>query len=127
MENKKISYLALISDLYVLLFFSYIIYAYFYGFERIGNASFNLMTMPNKVAFYIGIGEIVLSLIFAELTHKCNKRKIRITTMLLSLLNIIYRIINVVSIISIFNMFMIILSLLLFTTLRFYKQKNTNN
>ena len=53
MENKKISYLALISDLYVLLFFSYIIYAYFYGFERIGNASFNLMTIPNKVAFYM--------------------------------------------------------------------------
>lgn len=121
MKKKKISYLTLFSDLYILLCFSYLIYAYFYGFERVGRASFSIINISDNIALTIGILETVLCLVFAFLLHKCNFKKNRYILMILCMINIVYRLINVISIISIFNMFMIILNLFLFTILRFYK------
>lgn len=121
MENKRISYLTLISDLHMLLCFSYLVYAYFYGFERIGRASFNITNISDNLAFTIGILEVVLCIIFAYLLHKYNNKKERYIIMTLCIMNIVYRLINVLSIISIFNLFMIILNLYLFTILRFHK------
>ena len=118
--NKKISYVTLVSDLYLLLSFSYIIYGIFFGFDRIGNSSFTVMTISKNIAIIICVLEIIFGLIMAYLLHKCSYKKIRILLMVLCLLNIIYRVVNILFIINPFTIFMIVISVVLFIILMLY-------
>lgn len=118
--NKKISYITLISDLYMLLTFSYIIYGIFFGFNRIGTSSFTIKNIDIYSAVIIAILEIIFSIIMAYLLHKCNYKKVRYIVMILCILNLIYRIINVIYIMSYFNGFIIFINIILFIILLLY-------
>ena len=120
MENKKISYVTILSDLYILLGISFLVYSIFFGFDRIGRASFNIVTIPNSIAIIICLLEIVLSISISYMIHKCNIKTVRYTVMLLSLLNIIYRALNIMVFSSIFTVFMLIISIILLLNIVFY-------
>ena len=120
MENKKISYITLNSDLYLLLSFSYIIYGLFFGFERIGMESFRIYNITNSTAIIICIVEIVFCTAISYMLHKINIKSIRYNILILCILNIIYRIINIIILSSIFSWFMLIMGLILFITLLLY-------
>ena len=77
MKDKKISYITLTSDLFLMLAFSYIIYGFFFGFERIGFESFNLFTITKNTALIISILEIVFCISISYLLHKCYKNSFR--------------------------------------------------
>lgn len=118
--NKKISYITLVSDLYILLTISYIIYGVFFGFERIGASSFTITSINNNIAIIISLAEIVFNIIIAYLLHKCSYKTIRIILMLLCILNIIYRISNLLFMINPFTLFIVIINIALFIILLFY-------
>ena len=120
MENKKISYITLTSDLYILLGISFIIYSIFFGFERIGRASFNIASITNNVAVIICLLEIVFSIVISYMLHKCNRKIVRYIIILFSIFNIIYRILNIMVLSSIFTVFMLIISVILILNILFY-------
>ena len=122
MKQKKISYITLISDLYLLLAFSYIIYGIKFGFVRIGNESFNLFNITNDTALIISIYEIIICILNAYLLHKCNKNQYRYITIILCVLNIIYRIINILVVLNIYTGFILSLNIILLLLLIFYKK-----
>ena len=115
--KKKISYITLISDLYMLLVFSYIIYGIFFGFERIGSASYTVKSITGNMAILVALIEIIFSLIMAYLLHKSNNKKVRIILMILCLINVIYRIVNILVIINPFTIFMLLINIILFIIL----------
>ena len=117
--NKKISYVTLISDLYILLGLSYIIYGIFFNFERIGNSSLVINTDKN-IAILIAFIEVMFSFIIAYLLHKCNYKIIRIILIIITILNIIYRIINILFVINPFTLLMIVINVVLFIILLSY-------
>lgn len=120
MENKKISYITLTSDLFLLLGFSYIIYGFFFGFERIGHASFTLFNITDNVALILCIIEILFSIILSYMLHKCNIKKIRVSIMILCILNIIYRVANITILPSIFSGFILLVGIILLLNLILY-------
>ncbi len=120
--NKRISYVTLISDIYILLVFSNIVYGIFFGFERIGNSSFTILNINKTTAIIISIIEIIFDLIVAYLLHKCNYIKVRIILIILCILNIIYRIINLLHMINPLTLLMIFINIVLFIILLLYKK-----
>ena len=120
--NKRISYVTLISDIYILLVFSNIVYGIFFGFERIGNSSFTILNNNKTTAIIISIIEIIFDLIVAYLLHKCNYIKVRIILIVLCILNIIYRIINLLHVINPLTLLMIFINIVLFIILLLYKK-----
>lgn len=120
MESKKISYITLTSDLFLLLSFSYIIYGFFFGFERIGMESFKLLNISKDIAIYICIIEILFCTIISYMLHKCNIKKIRFTILILCIISIIYRISNIIILPTIFAGFMLFMGLILLITLILY-------
>lgn len=126
MENKKDSYIVLISNLCLLLGFSYIIYAVFFGIESIGKESFHLFNISNYMAVNIGIIEILFCVLLAYILHKCNKKNIRYITIVICLLNIGYRVLNILIVTNIFNVFILVMSIILLLNLLFYKKDKRN-
>ena len=122
--NKKISYITLISDLYMLLVFSYIIYGILFGFERIGSSSFTIENISNNVANLISLIEISFSLLMAYLLHKCNNKKVRIVLLLLCISNILYRIANILALVNPFTIFMLVMNIVLLIILIFNKKSD---
>ena len=120
MESKKISYITLISDLYLLVGISFIIYSIFFGFERIGRESFNIVNITKDIAIIICILEIIYSIVTSVMLYKCNKRSVRYTIMITSFIVVIYRIINMFMVPSIFTGFMLLVSFVLIIHLLFY-------
>ena len=120
--NKRISYVTLISDIYILLVFSSIVYGIFFGFERIGNSSFTVVDIDRTTAIVIAIIEIIFNLVAAYLSHKCNYIKVRIILIGLCILNIIYRIINLLHVINPLTLLMILINTVLFIILLLYKK-----
>lgn len=120
--NKRISYVTLISDIYILLVFSSIVYGIFFGFERIGNSSFTVVDIDRTTAIVIAIIEIIFNLVAAYLSHKCNYIKVRIILIGLCILNIIYRIINLLHVINPLTLLMIFINIVLFIILLLYKK-----
>ena len=120
--NKRISYVTLISDIYILLVFSSIVYGIFFGFERIGNSSFTVFDIDRTTAIIIAIIEIIFNLVAAYLSHKCNYIKVRIILIGLCILNIIYRIINLLHVINPLTLLMIFINIVLFIILLLYKK-----
>ena len=120
--NKRISYVTLGSDIYVLVFFSCIIYGIFFNFERIGLASFTITNINEITATIIAIIEIIFCLIMAYLLHKCNYKSVRILLIILCVLNIIYRIFNTICMINPFTLLMLLINTILFLILLFYPQ-----
>ena len=118
--NKKISYITLVSDIYVLLTLSFIIYGIFFSFERIGVSSFTIKNINTHTAVIISIIEMLLSIITAYLLHKSNSKKVRNILMILCLLNIIYRIGNIVFLANPFTLFMLFINIVLFIILILY-------
>lgn len=120
--NKRISYVTLISDIYILLVFSNVVYGIFFGFERIGNSSFTVFDIDRTTAIIIAIIEIIFNLVIAYLSHKCNYIKVRIILIGLCILNIIYRIINLLHVINPLTLLMIFINIVLFIILLLYKK-----
>lgn len=120
--NKRISYVTLISDIYILLVFSNVVYGIFFGFERIGNSSFTVFDIDRTTAIIIAIIEIIFNLVAAYLSHKCNYIKVRIILIGLCILNIIYRIINLLHVINPLTLLMIFINIVLFIILLLYKK-----
>lgn len=120
--NKRISYVTLVSDIYILLVFSNVVYAMFFGLERIGNASFTIADIGRNTAIILAIAEIVFSLIMAYLLHKCNYIAVRVILIIVCVLNIIYRIINLLHEVNAFTLLMIFISIVLFIILILYKR-----
>jgi len=120
--NKRISYVTLISDIYILLVFSSIVYGIFFGFERIGNSSFTVVDIDRTTAIVIAIIEIIFDLIIAYLLHKCSYIKVRIILIVLCILNIIYRIINLLHVINPLTLLMIFINIVLLIILLLYKK-----
>ncbi len=120
--NKRISYVTLISDIYILLVFSNIVYGIFFGFERIGNASFTIIDINSSIATIIAFTEIVFGLLMAYLLHKCNYISVRIILITLCILNIIYRIINLLHVINPLTILMTFINVVLFVILLLYKK-----
>lgn len=120
MENKRISYITLNSDLFLLLSFAYIIYGIFFGFERIGFESFHLFNINTDTAIIICIIEIILCTLISYLLHKCNIKKIRFSLIILCLLSIIYRILNIIILPSIFIGFTLVIGIELLLNLLLY-------
>lgn len=120
--NKRISYVTLISDIYILLVFSNIVYGIFFGFERIGNSSFTVVDIDRTTAIVIAIIEILFDLIVAYLLHKCSYINVRIILIVLCILNIIYRIINLLHVINPLTLLMIFINIVLFIILLLYKK-----
>ena len=118
--NKKISYITLISDIYVLLTISFIIYGIFFSFERIGVSSFTIKNINTLTAIIISIIEMIISIITAYLLHKSNYKKVRNILMILCLLNIIYRIGNLIFLTNPFTLFMLFINIVLFIILILY-------
>ena len=118
--NKKISYITLVSDLYILLIFSYIIYGMFFGFERIGMSSYVIQNISNNVANLITLIEVSFDLSMAYLLHKCNHKIVRIILMFLCISNILYRISNILVLANPFAIFMLIMNIVLLIILIFY-------
>ena len=122
--NKRISYVTLVSDIYTLLTFSFIVYSMFFGLERIGNASFTIVNIEKTTAVIIAIIEILFSLIMAYLLHKCSHTTIRIVLIVLCILNIVYRSINLFYKVNPFILLMIFINLVLLIILLLYKKSN---
>ena len=122
--NKRISYVTLVSDIYTLLTFSFIVYSMFFGLERIGNASFTIVNIEKTTAVIIAIIEILFSLIMAYLLHKCSHITIRIVLIVLCILNIVYRSINLFYEVNPFILLMIFINLVLLIILLLYKKSN---
>ena len=120
--NKRISYVTLISDIYILLVFSSIVYGIFFGFERIGNSSFTVVDIDRTTAIVIAIIEILFDLIVAYLLHKCSYINVRIILIVLCILNIIYRIINLLQVINPLTLLMIFINIVLLIILLLYKK-----
>ena len=120
--NKRISYVTLISDIYILLVFSNIVYGIFFGFERIGNSSFTIVDINRTTAIIIAIIEIIFDLIVAYLLHKCSYIKVRIILIVLCTLNIIYRIFNLLHEINPLTLLMIFINIVLLIILLLYKK-----
>ena len=120
--NKRISYVTLISDIYILLVFSNIVYGIFFGFERIGNSCFTIVDINKNTAIIIAVIEIVFGVIMSYLLHKCNYMSIRIILIILCILNIIYRIINLLHLINPFTLLMIFINIVLLIILLLYKR-----
>ena len=120
MKSKKISYITLTSDLFLMLSFSYIIYGFFFGFERIGMESFKISTISYNAAVNICVLEIIFCATISYLLHRCNIPKVRIVVLILCILNIIYRIVNIMVVPSIFAGFMIFMGLILLINILFY-------
>ena len=120
--SKRISYVTLISDMYILLIFSNIVYGIFFGFERIGNASFTVVEVTENTATIIACVEILLGLITAYLLHKCGYITVRIILVILCILNIIYRIINLLYAINPLTLLMIFINIVLLIILLLYKK-----
>ena len=120
MENKKISYITLTSDLYLLVGISFIIYSIFFGFERIGRESFSIIEITKNIAIIICILEIIYSIVTSAMLYKCNKKKVRYPILIISFIIVIYRIINMVMVPSIFTGFMLLVSFVLIIHLLFY-------
>jgi len=118
--KRKISYVTLTSDLYLLLGISYIMYSLFFGFERIGYASYNISNITSLVAIKICILEIIHSIIISYALHRCDNKLLRIIVIGICLINIIYRIINLISVISIFSSVMLVFGIILLLNLIFY-------
>ena len=122
--NKRISYVTLVSDIYTLLAFSFIVYSMFFGLERIGNASFTIINIEKTTAVIIAIIEILFSLIMAYLLHKCSYITVRIVLIVLCILNIVYRSINLFYKVNPFILLMIFINLVLLIILLLYKKSN---
>ena len=122
--NKRISYVTLVSDIYTLLAFSFIVYSMFFGLERIGNASFTIINIEKTTAIIIAIIEILFSLIMAYLLHKCSHITVRIVLIVLCILNIVYRSINLFYKVNPFILLMIFINLVLLIILLLYKKSN---
>ncbi len=122
--NKRISYVTLVSDIYTLLAFSFIVYSMFFGLERIGNASFTIINIEKTTAVIIAIIEILFSLIMAYLLHKCSHITVRIVLIVLCILNIVYRSINLFYKVNPFILLMIFINLVLLIILLLYKKSN---
>lgn len=122
--NKRISYVTLVSDIYTLLAFSFIVYSMFFGLERIGNASFTIVNIEKTTAVIIAIIEILFSLIMAYLLHKCSHITVRIVLIVLCILNIVYRSINLFYKVNPFILLMIFINLVLLIILLLYKKRN---
>ena len=120
--EKKISYITLISDIYVLFTISLIIYGIFFSFERIGISCFTIKNINTLTAVNISILEMILLIITAYLLHKSNSKKVRIALMVLCLLNIIYRIANLIFLTNPFTLFMLIINIVLLIILLLYKK-----
>lgn len=120
--NKRISYVTLISDMYMLLVFSFIVYGAFFGFDRIGNASFTFTDIGMNTAIIIAIVEIVLDLIMAYLLHKCSYIAVRVILIILCVLNIIYRVFNLLYDINPLILLMIFMNVVLIVVLLLYKK-----
>ncbi len=120
--NKRISYVTLISDIYILLTFSNIVYGIFFGFERIGNASFTIVNVNGTTAIIIAVVEIVFDLIVAYLLHKCNYTSSRVVLCILCILNIIYRIINILYVVNPLTIIMLFINIVLLIILLLYKK-----
>ena len=121
MKEKKISYIMLISDLYLLLALAYIIYGSFFGYERIGLDSYVITPISNMTAILISIGEIFLGFFMSYLLHKCYMKNIRYIAMFVSILNISYRILNIIVVYNFFTIFMLIIGIGLLLNLLLYK------
>ena len=120
--NKRISYVTLISDIYILLAFSNIVYGIFFGFDRIGWASFSIVEIDRTIAIIIAIIEIVLAFIMAYLLHKCSYITVRVILIILCILNIIYRAINLLHVVNPLTLLMIFINIVLFIILLMYKR-----
>ena len=120
MENKKISYITLTSDLYLLVGVAFIVYSIFFGFERIGNESFNLVSITSNIAIIICILEIVYSIITSFMLYVCNRKVIRYSLIIISFIIFVYRILNMFISPSIFTGFMLLICFVLIISLIFY-------
>ena len=120
MENRKDSYIILISNLYLLLGFAYTIYSFFFGIKRLGQESFHLFDISNNMAIIIGLIEILLCIIIAYILHRCNKNAIRYSAIVICLLNILYRASNLLVIVNVLNVFSLIIGIILLFNLIFY-------
>ena len=120
--NKRISYVTLISDIYILLVFSNVVYGIFFGFERIGNSSFTIVDIDRTTAIVIAIIEILFDLIVAYLLHKCSYINVRIILIVSCILNMIYRIINLLHVINPLTLLMIFINIVLLIILLLYKK-----
>ena len=120
MENRKISYITIISDLYLLVGLSFIIYGFFFGIERIGYSSFNFINISKDIAIIIGILEIAYCIITSIGLYSSNRKIIRYSIMILSFIVVIYRIVNLVMLPSIFTGYMLLVGFILVMQLIFY-------
>ena len=122
MENKRISYITLISDIFLLFSFSYIVYGIFFNFERIGRESFNIVSINSNMAIIICFFEIFISTIISYLLHKIHIRIVRYYLVFICILSIIYRILNVLVVFNYYTVFMIFIYIILLVTLILYKE-----
>ena len=106
----------------MLLVFSFIVYGMFFGFDRIGNASFTFTDIGMNTAIIIAIVEIVLDLIMAYLLHKCSYIAVRVILIILCVLNIIYRVFNLLYDINPLILLMIFINIVLIFVLLLYKK-----
>ena len=120
MGNKKISYITIISDLYLLVGLSFIIYSIFFGLYRIGYASFNLTNITKDIAIIIGILEIVYCIITSISLYSCNRKIIRYSILIISFIIAIYRILNMFMSPSYFTGIMLLNNFILVMHLVFY-------
>lgn len=120
MENRKISYITIISDLYLLVGLSFIIYSIFFGLDRIGYASFNLTNITKDIAIIIGILEIAYCIITSIGLYSSNRKIIRYGIMIISFIVVIYRILNMFMSPSYFTGFMLLNNFILVMNLVFY-------
>lgn len=120
MENRKISYITIISDLYLLVGLSFIIYSIFFGLDRIGYASFNLTNITKDIAIIIGILEIAYYIITSIGLYSSNRKIIRYSIMIISFIIVIYRILNMFMSPSYFTGFMLLNNFILVMNLVFY-------
>ena len=120
MENRKISYITIISDLYLLVGLSFIIYSFFFGLDRIGYASFNITSITKDIAIIIGISEIIYCVVTSIGLYSCNRKIIRYGIMIISFIIVIYRILNMFMSPSYFTGFMLLNSFILVMHLIFY-------
>ena len=120
MKVKKMSYIVLLSDLYLLLALAYIIYGSFFTFTRMGHESFTITTISDTVAIIISISEIFLAFLLSYLLHKCYKNSFRYTSMLVTIFNISYRVLNIIALPSYFSGIMLFIAILLLINLLFY-------
>lgn len=122
MENKKISYITLLSDLCVLLSFAFIIYGCYFGFERIGAASLFVTNLDKSLAVKIAVLEIISCITMANILHKYYKKSCFIFAFVIAIANIIYRSINIFHVVSIFNVGMFILNVLIIIVLLLFNK-----